>query len=164
MPSTVTRERFVSWQHEPDPTAPSKARGRVREALASWDLDDPDDVTATVITELVTNGVAHGEGPVAAQISYDGLYLHLKVHDNGPGRPVWRLADSWDESGRGLALIAGLIGPWGTIDVTDDAAGAGKTVHVAIRVEKSAEFTGVRTVLDGMGRFRCLADAKDSSV
>lgn len=152
MPPTVTGERFVSWQYKPDLTAPRKARGHVREALSSWGLEAHADVAETVISELVTNTVSHGKGPVGAQISYDGRYLHLEVHDDGPGRPVWHLAGIWDESGRGLMVIAGLIGAWGSTDVTDDVAGDGKTVHVAICVEKHVEFPGVR------------ADAKDASV
>ena len=152
MPPTATRERSVSWQYEPDLIAARKARGDVREALSSWGLEAHADVARTIISELVTNAVSHGEGPVGARISYDGRYLHLEVHDDGPGRPVWHLAGTWDESGRGLTVIAALIGAWGSTDVTDDVAGDGKTVHVAICVEKPTEFSGVP------------ADAKDASV
>jgi len=36
-----------------------------------------------------------------------------------------------DESGRGLAVIEGLVGLRGSISVRDDADGDGKTVHVS---------------------------------
>jgi hypothetical protein len=152
MPPTATRERSVSCHYDPELTAARKARAHVCRTLSSWGLGDHADVAELIISELVANAVGHGEGPVMTRISYDGRYLHLEVHDDGPGRPVWHLAGTWDESGRGLTVIAGLIGAWGSTDVTDDVAGDGKTVHVAICVEKPMEFSGVR------------ADAKDASV
>ncbi len=48
-------------------------------------------------------------------------------------RPAWRQPTADDESGRGLALLDGLIGlHGGRRGVTDDAAGCGKTVYVVI--------------------------------
>jgi len=49
------------------------------------------------------------------------------------GRPVRQHPTAEDESGRGLALIDGLIGlHGGTRAVADDSTGHGKTVYVVI--------------------------------
>ena len=90
MPPTDTRERSVSCHYDPELTAARKARAHVCRTLSSWGLGDHADVAELIISELVANAVGHGEGPVKTRISYDGRYLHLEVHDDGPGRPVVR--------------------------------------------------------------------------
>jgi hypothetical protein len=152
MPPTATRERSVSCRYDPELPAARKARADIRATLSNWGLGVHADTAELILSELVANAVRHGEGPVRARIFHDGRYLHLEVHDDGPGRPVWRSVSAEDESGRGLAVIEGLIGVWGSIDVWNDPVGDGKTVHVAICVEKPMEFSGVR------------ADVKDASV
>jgi anti-sigma regulatory factor (Ser/Thr protein kinase) len=132
MPSTATRERSVSCHYDRELTAPGQARDMVSKALFRWGLREHADLAEIIISELVTNAVIHGEGPVMTRVSYDGRNLRMEVHDDGPGRPVWRQAGAEDESGRGLTLIDGLI--WlngGSLGVEDDAEGDGKTVWIS---------------------------------
>lgn len=152
MPPTVTRERSVSCHYDPELPAARKARADICATLSDWGLDVHADTAELILSELVANAVRHGEGPVRTRIFHNGCYLHMEVHDDGPCRPVRRSVSAEDESGRGLAVIEGLIGVWGSIDVWNDPVGDGKTIHVAIRAEKPMEFSGVR------------ADAKDASV
>lgn len=152
MPPTVTRERSVSCRYDPELPAARKARADICATLSDWGLGVHADTAELILSELVANAVRHGEGPVRTRTFHDGRYLHMEVHDDGPGRPVRRSVSAKDESGRGLAVIEGLIGVRGSIDVWNDPVGDGKTIHVAICVEKPVEFSGVRV------------DAKDASV
>jgi signal transduction histidine kinase len=136
MPVTTTREQSVCFRLKPDPTAPGRARKRARKAIFAWGLGDHADLVEIIISEVVTNAIRHGTGPVRTRISRDGGRLRIEVHDHGPGRPVWREPDLEDETGRGLGLIDGLIEPHGgERGVTEDAVGHGKTVHVSFCVE-----------------------------
>ena len=135
MPPTAMRERSVSCRYSRELTAPRDAREETRNTLRSWDLEDHSDDAQLIIGELVTNAIRHGAGPVEIRISHEHRYLHMEVHDDGPARPVRRHATAEDESWRGLAVIEGLIRPYGgSLVVVDDEAGNGKTVCVSIRL------------------------------
>jgi anti-sigma regulatory factor (Ser/Thr protein kinase) len=138
MPSTAMRERSVSCRYRRELTAPRDAREVTRRTLCSWGLEDHADAAQLIISELVTNAIRHGSGPVEICIFHEDLYLHIEVHDDGPGRPVRRHATAKDESWRGLAVIDGLIGPYGgSLVVVGDETGDGKTVCVSIRLPSS---------------------------
>jgi anti-sigma regulatory factor (Ser/Thr protein kinase) len=139
MSSATMREGFVSCRYNRELTAPRDAREETRKALCSWGLEDHFDVTQIIISELVTNAIRHGAGPVGICITYERGDLHIEVHDDGPGRPVRRQPTAKDESGRGLAVIDGLIDLYGGagLVVVSDVAGDGKTVCVSIRLTGS---------------------------
>jgi signal transduction histidine kinase len=86
-----------------------------------------------IVSELTTNAIRHGEGPVRVRVSHAGGRLRVAVHDQGAGRPARRRAGADEESGRGLALVDGLIGlHGGRRGTVSDRAGRGKTVYVVI--------------------------------
>jgi signal transduction histidine kinase len=135
MPSTAIREGSVSCRYSRALTAPRDAREAARKTLCNWGLDDHVDVAQVIISELVTNAIRHGAGPVGTRISCDRRYLHVEVHDDGPGRPVRRHANAEDESWRGLTVIDGLMQLYGgSLVVVNDEVGDGKTVCVSIRL------------------------------
>jgi signal transduction histidine kinase len=85
--------------------------------------------------ELATNAICHGEGAARIGVSHADGHLRVEVHDDGAGRPVRRQPDTDDESGRGLALIDGLIElQGGERGMAEDGRGPGKTVYVVIRL------------------------------
>jgi anti-sigma regulatory factor (Ser/Thr protein kinase) len=133
MPPTVTQERSVGCRLRRDPAQVSQARRLIREALAKWGLDDYIEHTVLISSELVTNALRHGAGLISIRLDRARRDLRIEVHDHGAGRPVRRRAGTADESGRGLAVIEGLIsmydGRWGC---TDDHKGPGKTVYVVL--------------------------------
>ena len=140
MPSTATRERSVSCLYNRDLTVPRQAREDTGTALFTWGLAIDDiDVVQLIVTELVTNALRHGAGPVGTCITYERGDLHIEVHDDGPGRPVRHQATAKDESGRGLAVIDGLIDLYegAGLAVVSDVAGDGKTICVSIRLTSS---------------------------
>ena len=109
MPPTVTQERSVGCRLRRDPAQVSQARRLVRETLADWSLDDYTDHTVLISSELVTNALRHGAGTISIRLYRARRDLRIDVHDHCTGRPVCRHAGIADESGRGLAVIDGLI-------------------------------------------------------
>ncbi|GGT40091.1 ATP-binding protein [Streptomyces atratus] len=92
----------------------------VRETLVDWACEARADDVLLCVSELVTNAVLHGVPPGR------GFRLHLymepadgtlrvEVHDSGDGevRPADSWADSGEEGGRGLLLVAALADKWG---------------------------------------------------
>jgi anti-sigma regulatory factor (Ser/Thr protein kinase) len=133
MPVTAMEEHSVSCGLKRGLTAPRNARDHARKALFGWGLGEHADIAETIISELVTNAVRHGAGPVETRISHDSSQLHIEVHDHGQGRPVRRQAAPQDESGRGLKVIDGLVDMYGgERGLKEDGTGHGKTVYVSI--------------------------------
>jgi anti-sigma regulatory factor (Ser/Thr protein kinase) len=134
-PLTVTCGHSVSLCLTRELTEVKRARAAAGTALSGWGLGEHAEVTQLILSELVTNAIRHGAGPVRVRISHDPGHLHVGVHDDGPGRPARRPVTEDDESGHGLELIDGLLREHGgTRWVAEDKAGGGKTVQVAIRL------------------------------
>lgn len=131
---TAVPEHSASWLLSRELTAARNAREQARKALSEWELGEHADITELIISELVANAIRHGQGPIDVRLSHDGSNLRVEVHDDGAGRPIRHPVTADAESGRGLELIDGLLGPDGIRGVTDDDAGDGKTVYVAIRL------------------------------
>ena len=84
---------------------------------------DPDIVVLSM-TELVTNSIKHGSGPVEVQLNGDSDNLVLIVGDRSelpPRRPVTSIDV---ESGRGLVILESLATRWGV----QPGVGGGKSV------------------------------------
>lgn len=136
MSPALTGEFSVIWPLADDPAQLAHARELVRKTLATWMLSDHADLAELVVTELATNALRHGIGPIDIRLSLPGNNLRIEVHDHGPGRPVLRQATTDDEQGRGLALLDGLIKlNGGAHGVADDADGPGKTVYVLLSLD-----------------------------
>ena len=133
MPLTAIRVLSVAFRLDQDPAQVSDARERAREALPSWGLAGHVYLAEIIVSELVTNAMRHGDGPIGVRLSYAGGDLRVEVHDRGAGRPVRRHTATDDECGHGLELLDGLIAlHGGQRGVVNDRAGRGKTVYVAV--------------------------------
>ncbi|MEU6388760.1 ATP-binding protein [Streptomyces sp. NPDC046939] len=120
---------YAEWAFPADPTAVRRARAAVRTQLADWALPELGDVTALLVSELVTNSLRHASGPIGVRLRrQDGPYggLLVEVSDPLPDPPRARTAAHDDESGRGLQLVAGASRCWGTR--LGDPRTGGKTV------------------------------------
>jgi anti-sigma regulatory factor (Ser/Thr protein kinase) len=123
----------MSCQLDRDPAQVRLAREHARKALCDWGLGEHADLGELIVSELSTNAIRHGDGPIQVRMSCDHGDLSVEVHDDGAGRPVRGQATPDDEGGRGLALLDGLIAlHGGTCGIADDGAGHGKTVYVVI--------------------------------
>lgn len=84
---------------------------------------DPDCVVVSM-TELVTNSIRHGSGPVDIELAHDDDSLLLGVSDFSDDMPCQHVMASGAESGRGIVVMEHLATRWG---VRPQLAG-GKTV------------------------------------
>ncbi|AOP47714.1 ATP-binding protein [Streptomyces lydicus] len=102
------------------PGAVSVVRRRARAVLAHWNLaPDLAEDALLVISELITNAVAHARPPAVLRLSriVDGrTTLRIEVTDAGPaaagGRPV--VEPYPGECGRGLGIVTALATRCGT--------------------------------------------------
>ncbi|MFC4499956.1 MULTISPECIES: ATP-binding protein [Streptomyces] len=107
----------AEWTFPADPGAVRTARRVVRSQLRGWGLDSLGDVTALLVSELVTNAMRHATGPVGLRmVRPAGLagVLLVEVSDPLPDPPRERDPRPDDESGRGLQLVASSSRRWGT--------------------------------------------------
>lgn len=97
------------------PTAAAEARRLVREQATSWGVpEDARDVAVLLTSEVVTNGLTHGEGRVTLRTEPVGSNgLRVEVDDDGRGEPSVREHRLDDENGRGMAMVDMLASRWG---------------------------------------------------
>ncbi len=95
-----------------EPDAVPKARRFTAKSLAAEPGHLVEDAEQFV-SELVTNAILHGAGPVTLRILRGDHALRLEVEDAGRTLPVVALASAETMTGRGLALVAALASGWG---------------------------------------------------
>lgn len=84
---------------------------------------DPDNVVLSM-TELVTNSIKHGAGPVHVELTEDTDNLVLIVSDTSEEMPLRPEASLDVETGRGILILDSLATRWGV----QPEPGGGKTV------------------------------------
>jgi len=89
------------------------ARDFVREQLG--DLGENTLQTVLLVsTELVTNAVLHGRGPIDLSVEVNASSVLVRVFDYEPREPQLREPDVDRTDGRGIALVAMVSRRWGT--------------------------------------------------
>jgi anti-sigma regulatory factor (Ser/Thr protein kinase) len=117
--------------------APANARNSVRDLFRGLALTDRNRVyplasdVELVVSELVTNAVLHGTGPITLRVRVIEGFVSVGVQDCGSGVPHVNRADASREGGRGMAVVAGLVSDWG-VRVDGDT---GKEVWAILAVE-----------------------------
>ncbi|MFD7506806.1 ATP-binding protein [Streptomyces sp. NPDC059850] len=84
------------------------ARRTVVDKVRTWGVPLDDEMVGTirlVASELITNAVVHGVGPVTVTVHYRPGRLVIDVFDRNPSAPHVGCSQADDESGRGLALV-----------------------------------------------------------
>jgi serine phosphatase RsbU (regulator of sigma subunit)/anti-sigma regulatory factor (Ser/Thr protein kinase) len=114
--------RVASWTLPGDRTAVRSARDLAARQLTAWGLDALEDPMKLIVSELVTNAVRHSTGPIGLRLIRHQV-LTCEVFDTDVCAPRLRRAQSTDENGRGLFLVAQLSRRWGSRSVP-----AGKVV------------------------------------
>ncbi|UGQ13738.1 ATP-binding protein [Yinghuangia sp. ASG 101] len=107
-----------------------RTRHAAERVLHSWGMRELADVTALLLSELLTNVLLH-VGPGAwhlLTLRQDGPRLYVEVRDASPRLPVSRGGNADDEFGRGLKLLACLAETWGV-----DPFPGGKAVWFTMR-------------------------------
>ncbi|SOD64772.1 integral membrane sensor protein [Streptomyces zhaozhouensis] len=106
-------DRVAEWEVPEDSSAVPASRVRVAEAMAGWGLDSAAFGTALIVTELVTNALRHGVGPIRVRLLRDRSLI-CEVSDRSGTSPHVRNAAMTDEGGRGLFLVSHYAHRWGT--------------------------------------------------
>ncbi|MEV7288337.1 ATP-binding protein [Streptomyces sp. NPDC093252] len=97
----------------PDMSAVAEMRAAVKAFLRRSGLVGPvlDDVVLA-LSELVTNAIEHGDGPVDLLVRAAEGRLLISVVDSDPAPAVLKEAGPDDVSGRGIALVNALADDW----------------------------------------------------
>ncbi len=125
------------------------ARRFVRHALRMWNADDEVDDAVIVVSELVTNAIAHAHTGCELRISHDGNHsdsqsgdqggiLRIEVNDRGAQIPDVQTLTETREHGRGLHIVAALTKAWG-VDTEPDGS---KTVWAELVDHRSPDDAG----------------------
>ncbi len=96
-----------------DPAEVAEVRAKATRQLHRWNLDDLAFTTELILSELITNAIRHGRGPITVRL-LRSRSLVCEVSDGSSTAPHVRYAASTDEGGRGLFLVAHMSERWGT--------------------------------------------------
>ncbi|WP_338674422.1 SpoIIE family protein phosphatase [Streptomyces sp. SCSIO 30461] len=106
-------DKVATWDLPAEPAAVGRARESVAERLRAWGIDDLVFPTELIVSELVTNAIRHGEGPLHLRLILDRV-LVCEIADAAHTSPHLRHSTPDDEGGRGLFIVAQLVQRWGT--------------------------------------------------
>ncbi len=89
------------------------------------------DTALLVVSELVTNGLVHTDGPVRLDLTLINHRLRIAVADSSPRTPVKPTSLSWEATGgRGILLVEAMSAVWGAVP-----ASGGKQVWAELALE-----------------------------
>ena len=106
----------TSWPLEVDLSAASRAWALLADHCAARhpQLDRSRLQTAQLlVSELVTNAVRYGTGPLDLEVIDEDDRFRVNVSDGSALAPVRQPMSLWAEGGRGLMLVEALSSTWG---------------------------------------------------
>jgi anti-sigma regulatory factor (Ser/Thr protein kinase) len=107
------------------------ARAFVGRCLTEHDIEAAYLDCQTVVSELVTNALVHGRGPIVVNVDVQDSEIVLSVSDTHPSTPLQRAAADDDETGRGLAIVDALTVEWGV-----SVGERGKTTYARVQSDR----------------------------
>ncbi|MEU1281535.1 SpoIIE family protein phosphatase [Streptomyces sp. NPDC005805] len=126
---TPARARRTHWTVWRLPDAVQHARRFTARTLRAWGVREEVDVALLVVSELVTNAIAHTKGEVRLNLTLSGDRLRVSVNDASPRSPVKPQVE-WDATGgRGLLIVEATTAAWGAVPLS-----GGKQVWAEIPV------------------------------
>ncbi len=111
--STEVFRSIEEWELPDELASCGKARRLVVATLLKWQM--PGDDAVLVVSELVGNALAHGEGPVGLRLAYDSSLVRIEVRDTSSVLPYRRSVRDNEVAGRGLLIVGELAVDWGVI-------------------------------------------------
>ncbi|MEU6477540.1 SpoIIE family protein phosphatase [Streptomyces sp. NPDC047017] len=110
---TLPPDHVADWSLPADASVVAAARRLVDRQLAAWGLDEAAFTTGLVVSELVTNAIRYGRGPIRLRLIHDKGRLLSEVTDANSTSPHLRQAREGEEGGRGLYIVMQLSSRWG---------------------------------------------------
>jgi anti-sigma regulatory factor (Ser/Thr protein kinase) len=107
-----------------DPQAVATARRATAAQLDRWELDELRADAELLVSELVTNAVAHADPPVTLRVHVDEERTRVEVTDGVRDVPVVRDPPPTALGGRGVMFVDRLASSWGTSEEEGEAAKA----------------------------------------
>ncbi len=74
------------------------------------------DAAVLMASELVSNALRHGSGPVRLGCHAGQVSVRVEVGDDDRQRPRIRYVDEESENGRGMVIVDALASAWGVAD------------------------------------------------
>jgi serine phosphatase RsbU (regulator of sigma subunit)/anti-sigma regulatory factor (Ser/Thr protein kinase) len=111
----------ASWTLPAKPASVRRARALVGIQMGKWGLAESAYTAELLVSELVTNALAHATGDVSLRLILDQV-LVCEVFDDAAAMPKLKIADDSDENGRGLRVVSQLAQRWGTRRTPDGKA------------------------------------------
>nr|WP_258528076.1 SpoIIE family protein phosphatase [Streptomyces sp. NBRC 110611] len=110
------RARWAVWRL---PDAVMHARRFTSRTLRKWQITEEMDVALLVVSELVTNAIAHTQGEVQLDLTLAAGRLRIAVNDGSPRAPVKPVSVDWEATGgRGLLLVEAVSAAWGSVPLS----------------------------------------------
>ncbi|QNP66497.1 SpoIIE family protein phosphatase [Streptomyces genisteinicus] len=126
--SRPLRTHWTVWRL---PDAVMHARRFTARTLRSWGVREEADAALLVVSELVTNAIAHTRGEVRLHLALSSDRLRVAVSDASPRSPVKPQVE-WDSTGgRGLLIVEATTSAWGAVPLS-----GGKQVWAEIPVDR----------------------------
>jgi anti-sigma regulatory factor (Ser/Thr protein kinase) len=131
-------ERHVDGIDLPaEPGSVRRARRFVVDAAERAGFEpDTIDLAAVAASELVTNAVIHGDGPIIVRTVLEPSSLRVEVQDAGTQLPERTATDTSRASGRGLAIVDAFSRQWGCTMVH---GAIGKSIWVTMERAEPSE-------------------------
>ena len=82
MQLTAARESAVTYLPGRELVYARHARQQARALLEAWDLREHTGLGELIVSELATNALCHGEGPICMRLSFTRGDLRVEVHDD----------------------------------------------------------------------------------
>jgi anti-sigma regulatory factor (Ser/Thr protein kinase) len=108
-----TQQRTQSETFARDDREIARARHVVVRTLNEWGMAAEAAVMQVLVSELVTNALVHGAGPIGVRLDDDGERVRLEVTDDNGTPTAPHLVDDDRVGGWGLQLVDRLADRWG---------------------------------------------------
>jgi anti-sigma regulatory factor (Ser/Thr protein kinase) len=104
----------ASWPLPHSASSVRPARRLAGEQLEHWGFGHHRETAELLVSELVTNAIRHGDGPIHLTVTAQDGTLRFEVEDEAADAvPQIRPVGVTDEGGRGLHLVCMLSSRWG---------------------------------------------------
>ncbi|WP_156725649.1 SpoIIE family protein phosphatase/ATP-binding protein [Streptomyces apocyni] len=127
--------KVAEWEVPADPAAVAPVRAECGAQLRTWGYEEVGFAAELILSELITNAIRYGAPPIKVRLLHNRSLI-CEVSDGSITSPHLRRAETMDEGGRGLFLVAQFAQRWGTRYTP-----GGKIIWTEQRLQDGADVT-----------------------